>query len=340
MRSILLQFARLLICALAAGPYPAAAQELLANRSFEAPVAPANGNNFYATIPDWTITPGTAQPLPANVVRPFAGYAGNPTATPAGGGTQYFDVNATFGTVRQSVTLSSAGLVDFSAWFSVRDNQQALSGLIVNIRDAGNAIVASASTSFVATDPIGLWKQAAAANIPLAAGTYTVELVMPNESNADLASFVYKPPLTTTKSSVAFSDPFNGTTNAKLIPGAFAEYTIAVANPANYTVTANSVLVSDPTPVNTDLVVADFGGAGSGPAAFAAQTSALTYSFVSLASTTDDIEFSSNGGTSWTYTPVANANGVDSAVTTVRVRPKGTMAASSSFSVRLRYQIR
>src|SRR5690606_28427597 len=106
---------------------PTAAQELLLNRSFETPATPANGNNFYATIANWSVinvTPAQAQPF--NVIRPWSGYAGNPTATPAGGGAQYFDVNAASGDLRQSVTIAGPGMLDFSGWFSVRDNQQAL----------------------------------------------------------------------------------------------------------------------------------------------------------------------------------------------------------------------
>lgn len=318
---------------------PVSAQELLLNRSFESPVAPANGNNFYTTIANWTVT-GNGQAQPANIVKPWSGYSGNPTATPTGGGSQYFDINSSDGTLRQTVTLTSAGIVDFSAWFSVRDFSQALTGLTVNIRNASNTIVATASTSFAASDPIGLWKQAAAANIPLAAGTYTFELIVPDYANVDLASMVYKPPLTTTKTSTAYSDPANGTTNPKLIPGGVAQYTITVANPGTYTVSNNSVLVADATPAGTDLVLSDIGSAGSGPAAFTAGGSALTYTFAGLGSTTDDIEFSNNNGSTWTYTPTANANGVDPAVTHVRLRPKGTMAAGSTFNFRLRYRIR
>jgi hypothetical protein len=321
---------------------PAAAQELLQNRSFESPVAPLNGNNFYATMPNWTVTPGTVQPQPVNIVKAWSGYAGNPTVTPTGGGAQYFDVNATNGTVRQTVTLAAAGMVDFSAWFSVRDNQQALSGLTVNIRDSSNTVVATASTSFALADPIGLWKQASASNVPLPAGTYVFELVMPNESNADLASMVYKPPLSIVKTSAPYSDPSNGTTNPKLIPGAIAEYSFLVTSPAAYAVSLNTIIVADATPANMDLVVANIGGAGSGPAALVQglPSSTLVYTFTSLASTTDDIEFSNNGGTSWTYTPVANSNGVDPAVTNVRLRPKGIMVAGSSFTFRLRYRVR
>jgi hypothetical protein len=336
----LFRFILALVCAALCGS-PAFAQELLANRSFEAPVVPNNGNNFYASIAGWSITNVTpANASPWNVIRPWSGYSGNPTATPVGGGIQYLDVNAASGRIFQSVTLPGPGMIDISAWFSVRDFPQALSGLIINVRNSSNAVVATASTSFVATDPIGLWKKAEALNVPLPAGTYSFQIEVPNFANVDLASLVFKPAMTLTKTSVPFSDPTNGTTNPKLIPGGVAEYTITGTSPSSYTVTNNSIFVSDTTPANMDLVVTDIGGAGSGPAAFTPGASGLTYGFTSLASATDNIEFSNNGGTTWTYTPVANANGVDPLVTTVRIRPQGTMAASSSFSVRLRYRIR
>jgi hypothetical protein len=316
---------------------PAAAQELLANRSFEAPVAPANGNNFYATIASWTvINVSPAQPQPFNVIKPWSGYTGNPTVTPTGGGSQYFDVNSASGDLRQTVTVSGPGMLDFSGWFSVRDSQQALSGLTINIRDSGGTVIATASTSFLASDAIGLWKQVSGANVPVAAGTYTFEVVMPDPSNFDLASLVFKPALAVTKTSVPYSDPVNGTTSPKLIPGAVAEYTISATSPSAYTVTNNTIVVTDATPANMELVVNTAGG----PAAFTAGSSGLTYTFTNLGSTTDRIDFSNNGGVSWTYTPVANGNGTDPTVTHVRLRPGGTMAASSTFSFKVRYRIK
>ena len=321
---------------------PAAGQEMLANGNFEAPVVPADGNNFYATIPNWTVVADTGNPQPVNLIRPTAAYAGNPSAPPSGGGTQYFDVNASSGTVRQTVTLPGAGMVDIGAWFSVRDNQQDLTGCIVNIRNSANAVVATITTSFVAADPIGLWKRASANNVPLAAGSYTFEIVLPNPANLDLATMVFKPPLNIAKVSAPLSDPVNGATNPKLIPGAFTQYTIAVSSPPAYSATNNSITIVDPTPAGTDMAVNDFGGTGSGPAAFVqgSPSSTLTYSYAGLASQTDDIDFSNNGGAAWTYVPVANASGVDPAVTHVRLQPKGSMAAFSSFSFRLRYRVR
>jgi hypothetical protein len=320
---------------------PAAAQELLVNRSFESALTPTpvNGNNFYTSIPTWTvINVAPAQPSPWNIIRPHAGYANNPTATPTGGGVLYLDINSASGSIRQSVTIPSQGMVDFSGWFSIRDFPQALTGLNINIRNSSNVVVATTSTSFAAADPIGLWKQASALNIPLAAGTYTFEVDIPNFANFDLASLVFKPSLSVAKTSSTISDSISAA-NPKSLPGAVIEYTLAATSPASYSVTNDSILLTDATPANMALIVTNIGGAGSGPAAFVAGSTGLTYSFISLASVTDDIEFSNNNGGSWTYTPVANGNGTDPLVTTVRLRPKGTMAASSTLAFKLRYRV-
>lgn len=344
MRSVLRIFRLLLaivVACMLGVPVAARAQELLLNRSFETPVAPLQGNNFYATIPNWTIfSIAPAQALPWNIVVPSASYAGNPSAPPTGGGIQYLDIHSAAGTIRQTVTVPSQGMVDVSGWFSVRDFPQALGGMTINIRDSGGVLVGTASTSFAATDPTGLWKQAATANIPVFAGTYIFEVVIPDYGNFDLASMVFKPAPTVTKTGVAYSDPVNGTVNPKQIPGGITEYSISATIPASYSVTSNSIIVSDGTPANLDLIVADIGAVGSGPSAFVPGTTGLSYSFTSLASAADNIDFSNDGGATWTYTPVVNAFGADSAVTNVRMKPQGTMAASSTFTFRLRYRVR
>jgi hypothetical protein len=56
--------------------------------------------------------------------------------------------------------------------------------------------------------------------------------------------------LTATKTSRVISDPFNGTTNPKMIPGAVVEYCIAVANAAN-SATATGINISDDLPEET-----------------------------------------------------------------------------------------
>ncbi len=148
-------------------------------------------------------------------------------------------------------------------------------------------------------------------------------------------------PLGVTKGSTAHTDPVNGAINPKLIPGGFLTYLINVENPNVVALGTDSLIITDPTATNLHFSVADFGAAGSGPAIFTngSSASALTYSFISLASQTDDIDFSNNGGLTWTYVPAPAIDGTDSNVNTVRIRPKGAMAAASSFSVSFRYRI-
>lgn len=92
-------------------------------------------------------------------------------------------------------------------------------------------------------------------------------------------------------------------------------------------------MVTDPIPVNTQLFVGDLGVAGSGPVKFTqgTPTSGLSYTFNSLASTTDDVSFSNNSGTSYVYTPV-NAGGFDANVTNININPKNAFACSTTGS--------
>jgi uncharacterized repeat protein (TIGR01451 family) len=146
-------------------------------------------------------------------------------------------------------------------------------------------------------------------------------------SASDADAIVY-PSLVNVKSSQVISDPYNGATNPKRIPGAAVRYDVTVTNTGSGSVNANTFFIYDAIPANTRLYVTDIGGAGSGPVAFGngSLSSNLTYTFTSLASTTDDVAFSNDNGATWTYTPVANGNGVDPNVTNVRINPKGTFA--------------
>ncbi len=159
-----------------------------------------------------------------------------------------------------------------------------------------------------------------------------------SSTNAISATISVAPPLTIVKSSQVYLDPQNGTTNPKAIPGSFIAYTVTVANPATYTVTTDSVIIVDATPANMWLFVGDVPG-GAGPVLFQSTGSGLTYAYGGLGSTTDDVEFSNNGGSTWTYTPVLNASLVDPNVTHMRIRPKGAMAPSSSFNLIFGYMV-
>jgi large repetitive protein len=156
------------------------------------------------------------------------------------------------------------------------------------------------------------------------------------------ASVTAPPPLNLTKISAVYADPVNGTSLPKAIPGALISYTITVNNPGALNPDANSISVSDSTPAGLAVHIADIGSAGSGPVEFidGAPSSGLGYTFTSLDSLTDDVEFSNNGGASWNYIPTADANGDDDGITNIRIRPQGAMVPTSSFAINVRFRIK
>jgi hypothetical protein len=170
-------------------------------------------------------------------------------------------------------------------------------------------------------------------SIPVAAAGTTIVCTYTN---------TYRPPLIVTKSSTLFSDPIHGTSNPKMIPGALVDYLISVTSPSAYNVDSGSLFVIDNLPPEVWLQVTDLGGANSGPVIFTdgSPVTNLTYGFTNLNSAVDDLEFSQDGGLTWGYLPAANLGAVDTRVTGIRVNPKGSMAASRTFTLRFRSMIR
>lgn len=84
---------------------------------------------------------------------------------------------------------------------------------------------------------------------------------------ADTAAYIIAQLLTVQKVSTVISDPFNGTTAPKRIPGAVIQYTITVTNQSTIT-TAENVAVTDDVPANVtyvaDSVAGDVGGTDQG----------------------------------------------------------------------------
>jgi hypothetical protein len=168
-------------------------------------------------------------------------------------------------------------------------------------------------------------------------------IVMPSDSGVACtwtnASTI---PLTVVKLSMTVSDPVNGTTNPKAIPGAIVEYQIIVTNPAPNPVDNNTMFIADQIPAHMDLRVADIGASGSGPVQYVngSPASGMTYTFSGLANTGDDVAFSSDGGATWTYAPTADGNGTDPAVTNIRINPKGVFGANNAqFTIKLRMRV-
>ncbi|MBX7483010.1 proprotein convertase P-domain-containing protein [Qipengyuania qiaonensis] len=148
--------------------------------------------------------------------------------------------------------------------------------------------------------------------------------------------------LNVTKVSSIISDPVNGTSNPKAIPGATIEYLITVNNTGSDQTDSDTVIVTDNAPANAKMCLANLGGAGSGPVLFGAGSpvSGLSYSYVALGNASDDLQFSTNGGTTWNYTPTADADGCDGAVSNFRVNPKGAFTAGRTFTLRVRFIVK
>lgn len=163
----------------------------------------------------------------------------------------------------------------------------------------------------------------------------------PGQQGIGIHDIAYCLPFTTldvTKVSSIISDPVNGSTNPKAIPGALIEYLITVSNTGQDTPDTNSVVVTDDAPADAKMCLAGFSG-GTGPIRFngGSPSSGLTYTYTALDNGSDDLQFSSDGGASWNYTPTPDAQGCDSAISDFRVNPKGTFAGSTNFSLRARF---
>ena len=139
------------------------------------------------------------------------------------------------------------------------------------------------------------------------------------------------PALTPVRSTAVLSDPLRGTTNPVRIPGAVVSGTLTLENQSSGYPDADSVVLAEAVPSGGTMYVGDLGAEGSGPVAFVQGTpsSGVSFTYGGLSSTTDDLDFSADGGVSWLYAPVPDATGYDAAVTHYRVRPKGTFAGEA-----------
>ncbi len=167
-------------------------------------------------------------------------------------------------------------------------------------------------------------------NYPLQAG----ETVTGQQAyGIQTVTFCALPTLTVAKTSAPYSDPQNGTTNPKLIPGGDLIYTLTVTNSnASNLDGVDLPALADVLPSTVTFYNGDIDDAGplTTNFEFVPGTSGL-----SLAA--GNITYSNNGGTSYAYTPAA---GYDTAVNALRFAPTGTFVANSSFSIRFRTRIK
>ncbi len=199
--------------------------------------------------------------------------------------------------------------------------------------------------------PITLTVSVSSAAFPSVSNTASVsgtnfDNVSSNNNSTSTTAVTSSPTITLQKTSRTISDPINGTTNPKAIPGAVSEYNIQATNSGLTAADNNSIVITDAIPANTALYVGDISGAGSGPVRFVDGTppSGLSYNFVNLASTSDNLSFSNNNGASYTYIPSPDADGVDTNVTHIRVATTGQFlptggSGNPSFAILFRVKV-
>jgi uncharacterized repeat protein (TIGR01451 family) len=158
-------------------------------------------------------------------------------------------------------------------------------------------------------------------------GNYSTPGTVPSGSPATPLG---QPDILVMKTVSTLDDPVNGVTNPKAIPGATLLYSIQLTNLGTGPADADSVVVTEVIPSDLSLRVLDFDGTTVGPVAFVDGTPASGhgYEFVALGDATDDLEFSADGGATYTYVPAPDGQGVDPAVTHIRILPSGPFNGS------------
>nr|WP_295112732.1 hypothetical protein [uncultured Caulobacter sp.] len=145
-------------------------------------------------------------------------------------------------------------------------------------------------------------------------------------------------PATVTTTTTLVYDDQNSTTNPKSIPGSKQRTTATVSNPDTSALASNTMELKIPTPTGSSVSLDGDGGGG----AFAIFTegspaSGLAFSYVASNNSGDDVEFSSDGGSTWTFQPTA---ATQAQVTHVRLKPRGAMAAGSNFKLSVAYTVK
>lgn len=232
------------------------------------------------------------------------------------------------GNIGDTATVSSTGFgnnATSGASVSTGNNTTAGSAVTVYAAESGTI-----SESFTLGDPANYVAVLACTGSGGLSGTTLTVAPADTVITCTYTNTKKQPLLSITKLQSVVSDPVHGTSAPKSIPGSVQSYTIRVTNSGPGPVDNNSLVLADPLPARVELFVNDLGGAGQGPVLFADGTpgSGLTWTFTSLSSLTDSIDFSNNNGLTWTYVPVPDANGFDGAVTHIRLRPAGAMNAA------------
>lgn len=146
------------------------------------------------------------------------------------------------------------------------------------------------------------------------------------DSNSD-ASLTYSigesntllPDIKLEKSSLVVNDPINGANNPKAIPLAVVKYSLQLTNEGLGATDEDTVVLKDTVPQNMKICVATVANCKESTFVDGTTSSGLTLG---------SVNYSNDNGNTFSYTPIADDEGYDSAVTDVQFKLSGVFAAS------------
>ncbi|MFZ5563586.1 MAG: hypothetical protein ACOZBW_05990 [Thermodesulfobacteriota bacterium] len=188
------------------------------------------------------------------------------------------------------------------------NGNDAILDLVAQVAVGGSAAAQGAD---ITTDDSAIADDPATVQVVFAdaAGTAAGDTANDGTASDDGTYTVVTAALEVTKASAVESDPVNGTTNPKAIPGAVIEYEITVENTGSSN--ATSVTITDTIPANTDFVVGSVTGG-------------------------DSVDYSDG---SWGYSPVGAPGDPDPAVVAIQIVFNSIAASGGSASATFRVEV-
>ena len=144
-----------------------------------------------------------------------------------------------------------------------------------------------------------------------------------------------------------FTEPVAEPNHPDAVPARVMTRTVLAINLGSSAAEMDSTVMTESIPPGAVLIVTDIDAPGAGPIQFrhGSPSSGLTYEFLGLGNSVDDLMFSDDAGATFTYTPQLGWAGTDPNVTHLRIHPKGAFAGRNgaglpSFQLKYRLQIR
>ncbi len=128
------------------------------------------------------------------------------------------------------------------------------------------------------------------------------------------------PEINLKKTSTVVFDPSNDISNPKRIPGSIVEFNIEALNTGEGTTDPDKLYITDTIPANLKLCVQDINVCRAPRFEDSDADSGLTLNV---------FEYSNDDGQTFTYSPTADAQGYDTAVTTLRMKLNGRFSANN-----------